>query len=70
MMDRWWRGEENEFKVGEFMFLNYRVEICRKCYLKRTHHCHRSDLYVQNRQFFPVKQGGECPHYIESRWFL
>ncbi len=50
------------------MFLNYRVELCRQCYFKRTQCCPHSDLYVQNRSFMLLKAGGECPHYVDIPW--
>ena len=50
------------------MFLNYRIELCRRCYFKRTGQCPHSDLYVQNRGYLPLKQGGECPRYLAVPW--
>jgi len=48
------------------MILNYRVEICRQCYFKRTRKCQKTDLYIQNK--IPAKAGGECPSYIPVPW--
>lgn len=50
------------------MFLNYRIELCRECYFKRTRQCQKSDAYIQNHQLFDTKPGGECPQYIPIPW--
>lgn len=50
------------------MILNYRVELCRKCYFKRTHQCSFSDSYIQNLSFRPTKPSGECLNYKPIPW--
>lgn len=51
------------------MILNYRVEICRQCYYKRTRSCHFSDNYIQNLRPGPATApGGECSRYTPVPW--
>ena len=50
------------------MILNYRVELCRKCYYKRTHQCSVTDSFIQNPLFPNVKPGGECAKYQPIPW--
>jgi hypothetical protein len=50
------------------MILNYRVELCRQCYFKRTKQCSFSDLYIQRAHFHLVKQNGECSKYKPTPW--
>ncbi len=50
------------------MILNYRVEVCRKCYFKRTHSCSISDSYIQNPYFSMTKPSGECLKYKPIPW--
>jgi|GEM_PF-1162419 len=50
------------------MILNYRVELCRKCYFKRTHSCSVSDFYIQNPMYHFKKLGGECINYKPTPW--
>jgi len=50
------------------MILNYRVELCRKCYFKRTKKCPVSDSYIQNPLFHAAKPGGECNNYRPIPW--
>lgn len=42
------------------MIINYRVELCRNCYFKRTNQCSFSDSYIQNPLFSNIKPSGEC----------
>jgi hypothetical protein len=49
------------------MILNYRVELCRECYYKRTQKCKKTDLYIQN--LIPGRPGGECTKYRPLSWF-
>lgn len=48
------------------MILNYRVEICRQCYYKRTKKCGKTDLYIYN--LTPAEPGGECTSYRPVPW--
>lgn len=50
------------------MILNYRVELCRQCYFKRSHRCKKTDLYIQN--LTPSEPGGECSTYKYLPWDL
>jgi len=50
------------------MILNYRVELCRKCYFKRTRKCSISDIYIQTPFFSMIKPGGECVKYKPIPW--
>jgi hypothetical protein len=50
------------------MILNYRVELCRKCYYKRIHKCSISDSYIQNPLFSMTKPSGECLKYKPIPW--
>lgn len=50
------------------MILNYRVELCRKCYFKRTHSCKVSDSYIQNASFTLARPGGECTKFTPIPW--
>ncbi|AFM42041.1 hypothetical protein Desaci_3137 [Desulfosporosinus acidiphilus SJ4] len=50
------------------MILNYRVELCRKCYYKRTQQCLSTDDYINNSNDFLTKPGGECLHYRPVPW--
>ncbi|MHB1404089.1 MAG: hypothetical protein ACYCV0_00640 [Desulfitobacteriaceae bacterium] len=51
------------------MILNYRVEICRQCYFKRTGNCSSSDSYIQNLKPDPaIAPGGECSRYTPVPW--
>ena len=50
------------------MILNYRVELCRRCYFKRTHKCSASDSYIQDPLFQFAKPGGECTNYKPTPW--
>ncbi|SDG87085.1 hypothetical protein SAMN05443529_10784 [Desulfosporosinus hippei DSM 8344] len=50
------------------MILNYRVELCRKCYFKRTHKCSITDFYIHNSAIALVKPGGECIKYTPIPW--
>lgn len=49
------------------MILNYRVELCRECYFKRTQKCKKTDYYIQNMT--PADPGGECPNFTPVPWF-
>lgn len=49
------------------MILNYRVELCRECYFKRTHQCVKSDFYIHN--LTSAEPGGECTGYKPVPWF-
>lgn len=49
------------------MILNYRVELCRECYHKRTRHCQKTDLYIHNMT--TAEPGGECSNYRPVPWF-
>ncbi len=48
------------------MILNYRVELCRQCYFKRTKKCQKTDLYIHNQT--PAEPGGECFNYKPVPW--
>lgn len=48
------------------MILNYRVELCRQCYFKRTQHCRKTELYIHN--LTPAEPGGECTGYKPVPW--
>lgn len=48
------------------MILNYRVELCRQCYHKRTRQCGKTDLYIHNMT--PTEPGGECKSYMPVPW--
>jgi len=50
------------------MILNYRVELCRKCYFKRTRSCSISDSYIQEPWVHYAKPGGECMNYKPVPW--
>lgn len=50
------------------MILNYRVELCRNCYFKRTHQCALSDSYIQNPLFPYTKPSGECIKHKPIPW--
>lgn len=52
------------------MILNYRVELCRSCYFKRTYQCKNSDDYIQNRQTQLTMDGGECLRYKPTPWLI
>lgn len=52
------------------MILNYRVELCRSCYFKRTRQCPFSDTYIQNLSPVNTLPGGECPHYKPTPWLI
>lgn len=48
------------------MILNYRVELCRQCYYKRTKKCQKTDLYIHNQT--PAEPGGECKKHRLVPW--
>ena len=51
------------------MIINYRVELCRACYHKRTRQCTFTDLYIVNSPAFRhIAEGGECRHYLPVPW--
>ena len=50
------------------MILNYRVEICRKCYFKRTRQCSATDSFIQTPSFSNIKPSGECANYQPIPW--
>lgn len=50
------------------MILNYRVEICRQCYFKRTKECKISDAYINNSSSVSTRPGGECPSRLLTPW--
>jgi len=50
------------------MILNYRVELCRKCYFKRTRNCVLTDYYIHNSSFSFAKPGGECVKFKPIPW--
>lgn len=51
------------------MIINYRVEMCRACYHKRTRRCRFSDQYIVNSAAFrEVKTSGECRRYLPVPW--
>ncbi|AET68897.1 hypothetical protein Desor_3402 [Desulfosporosinus orientis DSM 765] len=50
------------------MILNYRVELCRQCYFKRTHQCSFTDDYIHNSSLPFVKPSGECVKFKAVPW--
>ena len=50
------------------MILNYRVEICQKCYFKRTRQCSATDSFIQTPSFSNIKPSGECANYQPIPW--
>ncbi|AHF06709.1 hypothetical protein DESME_06290 [Desulfitobacterium metallireducens DSM 15288] len=48
------------------MILNYRVELCRECYFKRTQQCTKTDFYIHN--LTSAEPGGECSGYKPVPW--
>ena len=58
-------------KQGSYkMILNYRVELCRACYYKRTSQCKMSDDYIQNKQINWLMEGGECLSFKTTPWLV